>query len=89
MWNEFESKGLLNGDDFWEEGVAVSKICPTAVPLMKIKQMIHDGFYDFLRRPSFILEQTARTLKSSYRMEAVMNNLTRISDIRESLRNIA
>ena len=89
MWNEFELKGLLNGDDFWEEGIAVSKICPTAVPLIKIKQMIHDGFYDFLRRPSFILEQTVRTLKSSYRMETVMNNLTRISDIRESLRNIA
>jgi len=89
MWDEFELRGLLKGDDSWEVGIAVSEICPTAVPLSEIRQMIHDAFYDFLRRPSFILKQIARTLKSSYRMEVVMNNLTRIGDIRENLHSVA
>jgi radical SAM superfamily enzyme YgiQ (UPF0313 family) len=89
IWNEFASKGLLTGDECWEGGIAVPKICPTAVPLCKIRQMVHDAFYDFFQRPSFILKQMARTLKSSYRMEVIMNNLTRIGDIRENLRSIA
>jgi anaerobic magnesium-protoporphyrin IX monomethyl ester cyclase len=89
MWDEFELKGLLNGDDYWEEGIAVSKVCPTAVPLIELKQMIHDAFYDFFRRPSFILRQIAGTLRSSYRMEVIMKNLTRVGDIRENIRSVA
>lgn len=86
LWREFEEKRLLRGDECWETGVAVSEICPTAVPLHRIKQMIHNAFYDFLRRPSYILAQIARTLKSSYRIEIALNNICRIGEIRENLR---
>jgi radical SAM superfamily enzyme YgiQ (UPF0313 family) len=89
IWDEFESKGLLKGDDCWEQGVAVSAICPAAVPLGEIKTMIHDGFYDFFRRPSYILKQIMKTVKSSYRMETIISNLSRIGDIRENLRSVA
>jgi radical SAM superfamily enzyme YgiQ (UPF0313 family) len=89
IWDEFESKGLLKGDDCWEKGIAVSAICPGAVPLGEIKTMIHDGFYDFFRRPNYILKQIMKTMKSSYRMEAVISNLSRIGDIRENLRSVA
>jgi radical SAM superfamily enzyme YgiQ (UPF0313 family) len=89
LWDEFESKGLLKEDECWETGIAVSAICPTAVPLSEIKPMIHDGFYDFFRRPSYILKQVAKTMKSSYRMKVVINNLSRIGDITENLRSVA
>jgi anaerobic magnesium-protoporphyrin IX monomethyl ester cyclase len=89
IWDEFESKGLLKGDDCWETGVAVSAICPTAVSIMEVKSMIHDGFYDFFRRPSYILKQIMKTVKSSYRMDVIISNLSRIEDIRENLRSVA
>jgi len=89
IWNEFEAKGLLKGDEYWETGVTVSEICPTAVPHNEIRQMVHEAFYHFIRRPSFILEQIARTLKSPYRMKVVINNLSRIGDVTENIRNIA
>jgi radical SAM superfamily enzyme YgiQ (UPF0313 family) len=89
LWDEFESKGVLKGDDCWETGIAVSEICPNAVPLGEIKPMIHDAFYNFFRRPSYILKQVMKTLKSSYRMEVVISNLSRIGDIRENLRSVA
>jgi radical SAM superfamily enzyme YgiQ (UPF0313 family) len=89
LWDEFESKGLLKGDDCWEAGIAVSEICPTAVPLSETKQMIHDGFYGFFRRPSYVLKQVMKTLKSSYRMRVVVSNLSRIDDIIENLRSVA
>ena len=88
IWNEFEVNGLLKEGEYWETGIAVSEICPTAVPLNEIKRMIHEAFYHFIRRPSFLLEQMARTLKSSYRMKVLMNNLSRIGDVRENIRNV-
>ena len=89
IWNEFEMKGLLNDGEYWESGIAVSEICPSAVPLPEIRQIIHQGFYDFIRRPSFILKQCVRTLRSQYRMKLIINNLSRIGSIRENIRNIA
>jgi radical SAM superfamily enzyme YgiQ (UPF0313 family) len=89
IWNEFEAKGLLGGGEYWETGIAVSEICPTAVPPNEIRQMIHDAFYHFVRRPSFILEQMVRTLRSSYRIKISINNLSRINDIRKNIQSIA
>ena len=88
MWNEFEAKGLLKGGDYWETGVSVSEICPTAVPTPEIRQMIHEGFYRFARRPSFLSKQMARLFKSSYRMRALLNNIGRVGQIRESIRSV-
>jgi len=88
IWKEFEMKGFNGGEEYWETGIAVSEICPTAVPLHETKQMIHQAFYDFVNRPSFVLKQIARTLKSSYRMQILMNSLSRIREIRENIRSI-
>jgi len=87
IWDEFEMKGLLKGGEHWETGIAVSEVCPSAVPNQEIKQMIHEAFYHFVRRPSFILKQIARTFKSTYRLETIINNLSRMSSIRESIRS--
>ena len=89
IWNEFERKGLLNGEEYWETGISISKICPSAVSHQEIRQMIHDAFYDFIRRPSFLLKQIARTLKSQYRMNIIINNLSRLSSIKEDIRSVA
>jgi len=88
IWNECEAKGLLKEGDYWETGIAVSEICPTAVPCKEIKQMIHEGFYRFARRPSFISKQMARLMKSPYRVRTMINNLGRVGEIRESIRSI-
>ena len=45
--------------------------------------MINDAFNGFLRRRGHILRQVARLLKSRYRMNILINNFNRISDIRE------
>lgn len=85
IWNELKTKGLLDEDDYWETGALVPEICPSAVPLQEIKQMIHDAFYDFFRRPSFILKQVMRTFRSSYRTGILIDNLSRISNIKENI----
>jgi anaerobic magnesium-protoporphyrin IX monomethyl ester cyclase len=89
LWNECEAKGYLKGRDYWETGVSVSEICPTAVPAVEIRQMVHDGFYRFARRFSFLSKQVARLMKSDYRGRIIVNNLGRLSEIRESIRSVA
>ncbi len=88
LWDELTMKGFLDADEYWETGALIPEICPDAVPLQEIKQMIHSAFHDFVLRPRFILLQMARTFYSSYRMGIVINNLPRIRSIRESVRNI-
>lgn len=89
LWNECQARGYLRGKDYWETGVSVSEICPTAVPEPEIKQMMHEGFYRFARRPSFLSKQAARLMKSSYRARIVLSNLGRLGEIRDSLRSVA
>ncbi|UCC32970.1 MAG: hypothetical protein JSW53_04035, partial [Candidatus Bathyarchaeota archaeon] len=86
IWDEMQMRGLLDGGDYWETGVAVSQICPSAVPLHEIKQMIHNAFYSFVRRPRYLLKQMARTMRSPYRMNILVNNLDRLAIIREDVR---
>lgn len=83
IWDELKMNGVLNEDDFWETGISVPKICESAVPFQDIQLMIHDAFFEFLKRPSFILRQMARLLRSRYRMELLKNNYNRIDIIRE------
>ena len=88
LWDEFNANGMLEKGEYWETGVAISEICPTAVPVDEIKQMIHKAFYQFVLRPGFISDQFVRTLTSSYRLKVVMDNLSRLDGIRENLRNV-
>jgi radical SAM superfamily enzyme YgiQ (UPF0313 family) len=87
IWDELEAKGLLKGE-YWETGVAVPEICPTAVPLNEIRQMARGAFYDFIRRPDYIIRQIARILKSTYLKELLMDNLSRADAIVEDARSV-
>ncbi len=88
LWDELTMKGAINADQYWETGLCVSEASPDTVPYKEIQQMIHDYFYDFLLRPSYIAAQVIRTLKSRYRINVMINNLNRRGAIAESLRQL-
>jgi radical SAM superfamily enzyme YgiQ (UPF0313 family) len=88
MWGELVADGVLNEEEYWETGVPVSKVCPGAVPFHELRQMANHAMYDFLRRPGFLLREMAMSLKSSYRMSAILHNLQRLGDVRENLRHV-
>jgi len=88
IWDELKMKGLLNEDQYWETGILVPNFSPNAVPCEEIERMIHEKYRHFLLRPSYILTQGLRMLTSSYRFNLLINNLTRIDTIAESVRYI-
>lgn len=89
IWNEFVAKGFLDPERFWEKGVAVCDVYPHAkVPRDEIMQLIHNAFIHHMSRPSFLMRQVASTLKSSYRMGVLLNNLGRIGEIKEATNSV-
>ena len=87
IWDEFKEQGYLTEEQeekYWEMGVAVSKIHQEAVPHDEIKALIRHYYRKFfLRRPDFLLEQLARTMRSSFRFEIIRANIGRIGSIRK------
>jgi radical SAM superfamily enzyme YgiQ (UPF0313 family) len=88
IWSELVAKQIINEEEYWESGVPVSQVCPDAVPFQDIKRMLNKALYDFLKRPSFILEELARTSKSAFRMNTLLSNVRRAGAIREGLSNM-
>jgi anaerobic magnesium-protoporphyrin IX monomethyl ester cyclase len=90
IWNEFVAKGFLDPEKWWEKGVAVSEVYPYArVSRDEIMRIMHDAFFLHVYRPSFLVKQVAETLKSPYRMNVLVSNLSRLAEIREAANNVA
>jgi len=88
LWEELKMRGFLNEDQYWETGVAVSKVSPDAVPCEEVKRMVREYYLRFFRRPGHILTQVVKTLKSPYRINVVVNNLDRFDAISKSFQEI-
>jgi anaerobic magnesium-protoporphyrin IX monomethyl ester cyclase len=90
IWNEFVAKGFLDPEKWWEKGVAVSEVYPYAkVSRDEIMQIMHNAFFQHVYRPSFLAKQAAQTLKSMYRMNVLVSNLSRLGEIREAANSVA
>jgi hypothetical protein len=50
--------------------------------------MIHEGFYRFFRRPTFVSEQMARLIKSPYRIRTALSNAVRFGSVLENVRRV-
>jgi anaerobic magnesium-protoporphyrin IX monomethyl ester cyclase len=90
IWNEFVDDGILDPEEYWERGVAVCDIHPEAkVSRDEIMQIMHNAFFQHVSRPRFLFGQVAKTLRSSYRMNVVVSNLSRLDEIIEAANSVA
>lgn len=88
IWNELAVQGLLDEEKYWETGIGVSEICPTAVPCNEIKQIVHHAFDQHIMRPAFLADQLSKTVNSSWRRNIVLNNVNRLIDIAQGVNNV-
>ncbi len=86
LWNDLVKKGFIDEEKHWESGVYVSQISPHAVPFEQIQKMTCDYYRAFYLRPKKLLEEVLITLKSRYRMRALLNNATRAGEIIETVK---
>jgi radical SAM superfamily enzyme YgiQ (UPF0313 family) len=90
IWSEFVSKGYIDPEKHWESGVAVSDVYPEAkVSKEKIMKLMQYGFFKRVYSPTFLFDQAAKTMKSSYRINTILNNITRVNQIRKTVKDVA
>ena len=86
IWEELKMQNRVDEEKHWEAGVMVSEVSPDAVPTKEIEQMIHEAYYNFFIRPSYILKQLVKIARSSYRRNVLINNLKRAEAVVEGVK---
>lgn len=88
IWDELSAKGILDQSKYWESGAIVPDIFPNSVPTIEIRESIRRSYRHFLLRPKYIAEQLLLSSRSKYRLNVILNNISRIGVISESLSDI-
>lgn len=88
LWNTAIKDGYLKEDDYWDVPVAAVNIFPSHMSEKEITGMV-DGFYkEFIKRPSYIVSQLLKTVKSEYRLRIVLANLRAGTGLGSSLKQL-
>jgi anaerobic magnesium-protoporphyrin IX monomethyl ester cyclase len=85
IWNDLVARGLIDEEKYWETGVCIPKDLPTPVPYEEVRSLVYEYFRAFYLRPRQLLTEILRTSKSSFRIAALINNITRFNQFTETL----
>lgn len=85
IWNDLVARGLIDEEKHWETGVCVPKDLPTPVPFEEVRSLVYEYFRAFYLRPKQLLTEILRTSKSSFRIAAILNNVTRFNQFTETI----
>ncbi|MBX5327665.1 MAG: B12-binding domain-containing radical SAM protein [Candidatus Bathyarchaeia archaeon] len=89
IWEEFKAKGVLKEEEYWETGAWASEMSPDTLPPEEIRALIEKHFNAFLRRPRYLLREVVYTLKSLYRINIVVHNISRLDIVMNNVSTIS
>jgi len=89
IWEEFKAKGVLKEEEYWETGAWASEMSPDTLPPEEIRALIEKHFNAFLRRPRYLLREVFYTLKSLYRINIVVHNISRLDIVMNNVSTIS
>jgi radical SAM superfamily enzyme YgiQ (UPF0313 family) len=90
IWRESVESGYIDPNDYWESGVAVCDVHPNAkVSKKTIRNLMENAFFNRVYNPAFLIEQVAKTMRSTYRLNTILNNITRFNEIRKTVKQVA
>lgn len=77
IWDNLVRERKIDPDKYWENGVKT--IVP---PLEIVEEEMKKAYFEFVKRPKFIFNQTLRTLKSVHRWRIILSNLKMLSNFK-------
>jgi radical SAM superfamily enzyme YgiQ (UPF0313 family) len=89
IWDELKAKGVLKDEECWETGAWASEMSPDTLPPEEIRMLIDKHFNAFLMRPKYIVSEAFRTLKSLFRLNIIVHNVSRLGSIRGNVASVA
>ena len=87
LWNELVAKGFVDEDRYWEEGVFVPNVVPTAVPFEEVSSMIFEYFKAFYFSPKRLFSEAVRIFTSSFRLGLIFGNLAQLRQTIETVKH--
>jgi len=88
IWEELKAQDLVDEEKHWETGVMVSEVSPDTVPTKEIEELIHEGYQRFFIRPDYILRELIKMGTSTYRLNVLLSNLKRPTEVIEGIRDV-
>ena len=85
LWDEAVKSGYLDEEKHWEAPVAAVDVYPSYLKGKELGEMIDDFYKRFIKRPSYLISQLLKTVKSEYRLRILLANLRAGTGLRASL----
>jgi radical SAM superfamily enzyme YgiQ (UPF0313 family) len=88
LWNTAIAEGYLDKEKYWDKDVAAVNIFPSNIKEDELLKMI-DGFYtEFIKRPTYLITQLLKSIKSEYRMKIFLSNMRAGTSLRAAIKQL-
>lgn len=74
LWDDAIKSGYLNEAEYWDVAVPAVNVYPSPVKEKELTKMIDDFYNGFIKRPSYLVSQLLKTVKSEYRLKIILSN---------------
>nr|KXH71765.1 MAG: hypothetical protein AM325_02715 [Candidatus Thorarchaeota archaeon SMTZ1-45] len=81
IWNQLVNQKYIDPEVYWETGVLVPDIYPNSVKTDILERWITEVYEKFVHRKKYLLKQILMTLKSKYRMQLLLRNMSHAGNI--------
>ncbi|MEM2890450.1 MAG: radical SAM protein [Candidatus Hadarchaeum sp.] len=75
LWNRAVKEGQLDEEKYWDAAVPAVSVLPSFLNEGELNEMVNGFYQEFIERPSYLISQVWKTLKSEYRLKILLANL--------------
>ena len=88
LWDTAVRKGHLDEEKYWEDAVAAINVFPSHLKEEELCGMIDRFYAEFIKRPTFLVLQLLKTVRSKYRLKILLANLRARTSFRATFRQL-
>lgn len=88
LWDEAVKNGYLDEEKNWEGAIAAVNVYPSHLKEEELCRMIDNFYMKFIKRPTFLLFQLLKTVKSKHRLKIIVTNLRAGTNFRSIFRQL-
>ncbi len=88
LWNAAVREGHLDEEKHWDEAIAAVNVFPSHLKEKDLCRMIDRFYAEFIKRPTFLVPQLLKTVRSKYRLKIILANLRARTSFRATFRQL-
>ena len=88
LWNTAITEGYLDKEKYWDRDVAAVNIFPSYVREDELRGMIDRFYAEFIKRPTYLITQLLKSIKSEYRMKIFLSNMRAGTSLQAAIKQL-